>query len=246
MKKLFLLAIASIMMVATSTAQSHRSSGYYNPRTGQLDYSSGRRATTLAHSYDHLKDSYVGLRIGPSFTHVSSDDPALDGSSWKTGLNVGIAVGTNIAYHAPLYLETGLYYTEKGGKGKTTANGKNFTFDLNYLELPLIFKYKAPVTREFSVEPYFGGYFGIGISGKMKDYANREAYSSFSSDKYDTNTFQRCDGGLKFGIGASYRLNHDAEMYVELGYDLGLANISHDTFDKSKNGALQLNFGVNL
>lgn len=243
---MLLLAIAGIMMVATASAQNHRASGYYNPRTGQLDYSSGRHTTPVAHSYNYFNDSYVGLRIGPSFTHVSSDDPALDGSSWKTGLNVGIAVGTNISYHAPLYLETGLYYTEKGGKGKNSIHGKNFTFDLNYLELPLIFKYKAPVTREFSVEPYFGGYFGVGISGQIKDYDNRESYSSFSSNKYDSNTFQRCDGGLKFGIGASYRLDRDAELYVELGYDLGLTNISHDTFDKSKNGALQLNFGVNL
>ena len=33
---------------------------------------------------------------------------------------------------------------------------------------------------------------------------------------------------------------------INLTYDIGLANICHDSFDKSRNGALQLNFGVNF
>ena len=35
-------------------------------------------------------------------------------------------------------------------------------------------------------------------------------------------------------------------FYADLTYDIGLANICHDSFDKSRNGALQLNFGVNF
>lgn len=253
MKRAIMAAFAVIMLAAPAAAQNYKNSRYYNPRTGKMDYSQGpvkgsRPAIRYGGGYGdyHMDNSYVGLRIGPSFSHVSSDDPVLNGNSWKTGLNVGVAVGTKIAYTSPLFLETGLYYTEKGGKGNGGRNGAKFSYDLNYLEIPLVFKYKAPVTHDLRVEPYFGGYFAVGVGGEIKDYNNREAYSSFSSNRYDNGTFRRCDGGLKFGLGASYRLNRDAELYMELGYDLGLSNICHDTFDKSKNGTLQLNFGINL
>lgn len=246
-------ALAALLMAAPASAQNYRNSRYYNRNTGKMDYSSGpvresRPAIGYERSYyDYgVKNTYVGLRIGPSFSHVSSDDPMLDGSSWKTGLNVGVAVGTRIAYSSPLYLETGLYYTEKGGDGKAGGIGDKFTYDLNYLEIPLILKYRVPITNDFSLEPYFGGYFAAGVGGKIKDYGNREAYNSFSSNSYDNGTFRRCDGGLRFGIGASFRLSRDTDLYMEVGYDYGLSNICHDTFDRSRNGALQLNFGINL
>ena len=257
MKKSILSAIVCLTVAATASAQNYTDSRYFNPYTGKLDYSSGpvresrpeiRSQRSYAH-YDRgygMPRTYVGFRVGPAFTHVTSDDPALDGGSWKTGLNVGLAVGTAISYNAPIYLETGLYYTEKGGKGNGGYSGGKFTYNLDYLEIPLVFKYKAPVSNDFTVEPYFGGYFAVGVGGKIKNYNDRDAYSAFSSNCYDNGTFQRCDGGLKFGVGAAYTINRDAELYMELGYDLGLANICHDTFDKSKNGALVLNFGVNL
>lgn len=254
MKQIVMVAMATLMLVAApASAQNYKNSRYYNPNTRQLDYSRGpvgESRPAIMHSGTYYgygpKNTFVGLRIGPSFSHVSSDDPMLDGSSWRTGLNVGVAVGTKITYRTPLYLETGLYYTEKGGKGNGGRLGTKFTYDLNYLEIPLLFKYKAPITHDFSIEPYFGGYFAVGVGGKIKDYDNREAYNSFSSNCYDNGTFQRCDGGLKFGVGASYRLSRDAELYMEVGYDCGLSNICHDTFDRSKNGTLQLNFGINL
>ena len=36
------------------------------------------------------------------------------------------------------------------------------------------------------------------------------------------------------------------DMKADLTYDLGLANICHDTFDKARNRAVMLNFGVNF
>ena len=154
----------------------------------------------------------------------------------KTGLNVGLAMGVNLMREAPLYLETGLYYTEKGGRGR--ADGTRFTYSLNYIELPMVLKYKYFVDRSLSVEPFLGGYLAYGVSGKIKDFGIREAYSSFSSSPY---SFERFDGGLRLGCGISYDL-----LYADIGYDIGLANISHDDFNTSHNGALILTVGVNF
>ena len=242
MKKTIIATLLSAAVLAPAGAQNYKDSRYYDRQTGRLEYGKQNGRSTSSYRYartaDDSKSPYIGFRIGPSFTTVSSDDPYLDGGSMKTGLNVGIAVAAPVSYSAPLYLESGLSYTEKGGKGKNTDNRK-FTDHLNYLEIPLVFKYRHAFDEHFKIEPYFGGYFAVGVGGKIKDFANREAHSSFSDDA--DGSFRRCDGGLRFGVGASYDM-----FYMELGYDLGLANICHDTFDTSRNGALLLNFGVNL
>ena len=106
------------------------------------------------------------------------------------------------------------------------------------MEVPLVLKYQCKVDRDIAITPFLGGYLACGVSGKIKDFGIREAYSSFSSSPY---SFERFDGGLRLGCGISYDL-----LYADIGYDIGLANISHDDFDTSHNGALILTVGVNF
>ena len=198
----------------------------------QLRYN-GNRVETIPHN-SHKNASYYGLRLGVAAATVSSDDPALNGSSTQAGLNVGVVAGFQLVPSSPIYFETGLFYTEKGGKG--TFEGRKFTYDLNYLQLPLVIKYVIDVDGDFTVQPFVGGYLACGVSGKIKDYGDRRSFSSFDEDY-----FSRFDGGLKIGCGAQYDL-----IYGELGYDFGLANISHDTFDTAHNGCFYFNVGVNF
>ena len=210
---LALVAIATL----TATAQTYSGSSFYdreNPMgTGSM---------------------YYGFRIGPTFSTVNSDDANLDGGNSQTGLTLGAVMGIQLSDDIPLFLETGLSYTEKGGK--KTLTGKKMTYDLNYLEIPILVKYIYDIDGHFSVQPLFGGYLSYGISGKIKNFGERQALDSFS----DT-TFKRFDGGLRIGCGVCYDL-----FYADLSYDIGLSNICHDTFDTSHNGCLYLNFGVNF
>lgn len=234
-KKLTLLLMAAVLMPLGMQAQAYRESRYYNSTTGHLDYSRGdtRRPPRGGNMYGQ-GDIYYGLRIGPSFSTVNSDDKALDGGSSQTGLNIGVVAGLPLTDQAPLYLETGLHYTEKGGK--TTYEGKRMTYDLNYLEVPVTVKYAVPVDAHFSIQPFLGGYVACGVGGKMRNYGDRVAESSFSKQY-----FKRFDGGLRVGCGVAYDM-----FYADLGYDLGLVNICHDEFDKSHNGCLTLTVGVNF
>lgn len=177
---------------------------------------------------------YYGLRLGLSMATIHTDDALLDGGSMQSGLNVGGIVGFQLSPAAPVYLESGLLYTEKGGKGN--VEGKKFTFDLNYLQMPIIVKYSYELDDDLTVQPFFGGYLAYGIGGKVKNFADRQARSSFSSDY-----FKRFDGGLRFGCGLQYQV-----LYAELSYDLGLANISRDYFGSTHNGCLSINVGVNF
>lgn len=211
-----LSALICIVMSLPLLAQ-----GQYNYRPGSSSYAD-----------DHA--IYYGLRLGLSLATVNSDDATLDGGSMQAGLVVGGIIGFQLSPVTPLFLESGLLYTEKGGKGY--VDGKKFTFDLNYLEMPIVAKYKYELDDDLSVQPFIGGYLALGVGGKVKNYAERAARSSFSNDY-----FQRFDGGLRLGCGVEYEM-----MYAEVAFDLGLANINHDEFDSSKNRCLCFNIGVNF
>jgi hypothetical protein len=230
MKKFLLSAIAVLLVAAPSSAQYRR---YGRPTTHyRSEYRNGRYA-----SYDYFNSTYYGFRLGFGVSTVNSDSKILDSNSSQTGLNAGFVIGTRLTPSAPLFFESGLYYTEKGGE--SNYKGSKFTYGLNYLEVPLLLKYKAPVARDVSIEPFFGGFLACGVGGKIKDYDQRQAYDSFNSDYNDN--FNRFDGGIKLGCGASFQM-----FYLEASYDIGLANVGKDNFDDTRTGCFNLTFGVNF
>ena len=180
-----------------------------------------------------VNESYVGLRIGLGVATVNADDPYLDGGSPKAGVNIGVVAGLQVAPATPLYLETGLSYIEKGGKGGLYDS---YSYNMNYLEVPLLIKYQYNFDYETSIQPFVGVYGALGVSGKIKDQDQRLIYNSFADD-----AFKRLDGGLRIGCGLQYDY-----LYAELGYDFGLANVSHDDFDTAHTGCFFANIGINF
>ena len=222
--KRMMIAMLSLMLTMPMMAQ------YGRPRHYGSRYNSYSRT-----SYRHNPvNSYVGFRIGGAFSTVNSDDKYLDGGTMRTGLNVGVVAGFQVVPHAPIYFETGLSFIEKGGKGN--FEGRKFTYNLDYLEVPLLLKYDCRLDRDVSIQPFLGGYVAAGVGGKIKDFGHRQAYSS-----YDDDAFNRFDGGIKVGCG--FQFNY---LYAEVGYDFGLSNISRDYFDDAHTGSLFATIGVNF
>lgn len=229
MKRMILLSAMTLMMATTASAQFYPDGRPIHPSKRAAYYGGTRRAA--------FGDTYAGLRFGLSVGTVNSDSPYLDGNKARAGVTAGLAVGTRLTAYTPLYFETGIYYTQKGGKSE--AHGEKFSYSLDYLEFPLVFKYKAPVGGGVTIEPFLGGFLACGVAGKIKDYQYREAYSSFG-DKYRDN-FNRFDGGLRVGCGVAFD-----RLYLEAGYDIGLANVGKDDFDDTHTGAFNLTLGVNF
>ena len=224
--KRMMIALLSLMLTMPMMAQ------YGRPRNYGSHY--GRSSYTRPSYRSSFTNSYVGFRIGGAFSTVNSDDQYLDGGTMRSGLNVGAVAGFQVAPHAPIYFETGLSYIEKGGKG--SYDGRKFTYNLDYLEVPLLLKYDYRVDRDLSIQPFLGGYVAAGVGGKIKDFGHRQAYSSFDDD-----AFQRFDGGIKLGCGVQFNY-----LYAELGYDIGLSNISRDYFDDAHTGSLFATVGINF
>ncbi len=201
------------------------------PLLAQSQYTFGGRTIN---KYTGPQSIYYGLRLGLSLSSVSSDIRELDGGNIQSGLSVGGIVGFQLSPTAPVSVETGLLYMEKGGKGD--INGEKTTFNLHYFEVPIVAKYRYEMDDDLSLQPFLGGYLALGIGGKVKNYAQKTSCSSFSGDR-----FRHFDGGLRLGCGLEYSM-----VYIELAYDLGLANISHSDFDSARNRSLLVSAGVNF
>ena len=216
MMKGLVLALICAMFALPVSAQMRR--GYHRPAPSR--HSHPMRSHYGSHSDFMLgENTYFGLRFGLSASSVHSDDQYLNGSGVQSGYNIGGVVGFQLSYFAPVFFETGLSYIEKGGKG--SFGGNKFTYDLNYLDVPLVLKYRHVVAPTTAIEPFLGGYLSCGVGGQIRDFGDRAAYGSFSD-----NNFNRFDGGIRIGCGAAFSM-----LYAELGYDLGLSNISKDYFD---------------
>ncbi len=227
MKKTIIFSLLCMMLALPAMAQP----GYRYGRGPQP-----RVMTVDRHGNEYIAwhRYYVGLRVGLNASHVSSESPDLNGTGVKTGLNIGVAAGTQLTYRAPIFFETGLYYSQKGGKSGSGSN--KFTYDMNYLEVPLLIKYKHFVGNQTSIQPYAGGYLAVGTDGEIKNYGTRTAFSSF-----EDGCFNRFDGGLKIGCGVGFNM-----LYLDASYDIGLANIGQDSFNDTHNGCFTINVGVNF
>lgn len=237
MKRMMMFSVAAILSLAMF-AQPGYYRGSRGPRGSKVVVVRQPHAGTVHVGHDSYygwRHTYYGLRVGLNASSVRSEAHALDGHSVKTGLNIGAVVGTQLSYYTPIYLEGGLYYSQKGGKSDNVG-GDKFTYDLNYLELPVVLKYRHFTTSGVSIEPFAGGYLACGVAGDIKNYGARQAYSSYSDGN-----FSRFDGGLRIGCGVGYGMG-----YAEVAYDLGLANVGQSDFDNTHNGCFTVSVGVNF
>lgn len=234
-KKLIMTALVAMLIVGPAMAQSR-----YNDRTRPQQRQTTYRSTPTESTYTRTNSSgnevYYGLRLGLSLATVNSDVPRWDGATSRAGVNFGGVLGVQFVRDVPLYFETGLFYTQKGGRrDKDDAVGK-VHFNLNYLEVPLLLKYSIEAYDDLSFQPFAGGFLALGVGGHVKRYDERITKLSFS-DEY----FKRFDGGLRIGCGVQYQV-----LYLDLAYEFGLANIGRDDFEGTHTGCFYINAGVNF
>ncbi len=198
MKKI-LLAIMTFMMAAPSFAQFH-SGGF------TLDE----------------ENIYWGARIGIAFGGISGDIETDEG---RTGMTLAGIVGLRVTENAPVFLESGLYYTERGGnklKGPANLNLAGHDAHLNYLEIPALIKYGISLDDEVAFLPFIGPYLGMGISGDYKFMKHPEM-------------------GFKIGCGVEWN-----NLYAEALYQFGVTDIADPDQFSSHGHALGINFGINF
>ena len=202
MKK-FLMAIVAVLMAAPSFAQ----------------YSSG--GFSLSES-----TLYYGIRLGMNISTITGDYEDVDS---KVGMNLAGVIGTRVSDATPIFLESGVYFSGRGGKDLT----------LNYLELPVLIKYGVQVSDDIAILPFIGPYFSMGVAGKHKTQGEDMRVVKRSS----YNRMKHPDMGFKLGCGGEYN-----KLYLEVGYQFGVLNIAKDNPDDlgAHTSNFFVNFGVNF
>jgi len=223
MKKILTSALVLLCVVAAAQPGYHGRPSGGRPGTGRGGYGPGLDVPV-----------YWSILGGWNFSHISSDDAALDPSGTRTGSYVGLGVGFQVLPYAPVILNTGLIYSGKGGVSK--IGGDEVRVNLGYLEVPVTFSYRMMLSPEFAVEPSMGLYLAGGVYGKVKDYGVQRSYSAYGDDLY-----RRFDSGLRLGCGVNFLIFHAA-----LVYDLGLADIRRDDFISARNRCLSLALGFSF
>ena len=201
MKK-FLFTIVAVLMAAPSFAQ----------------FSSGGFSIDEEHVY-------WGVRFGMNFSGISGD--IVDADKRRTGMTLGGVVGLRVTENSPVFLESGLYYSQRGAK--TLKAHEKIAKDqleghINYFDIPLVIKYGFPMEDNMAVLPFFGPYVGFSLSK-------------------DSNCLKRSDMGFKLGCGLEWN-----NLYLEALYQMGVLNINdYDTDNFSSHGnAFGINFGINF
>lgn len=201
--------------------------------------------------YNHNDtERYYGLRLGLNISTLNSNMADMDMGS-RTGLMFGAVYGFQLANSAPLWMETGLFYSEKGGEintpqdvilsyggtdKKVTVN--NIKCRLSYLQVPIVCKFNIDLMDDLFLQPFLGGYLALGVGGRMK-FDTKEIADRQANDSFDY--VNRFDGGLRLGCGIEYQM-----VYAEAGFEFGLTNISKSDFDRVRTQNFFLTAGVNF
>ncbi len=230
-------------MTTAANAQQYTYENQRNPITHSYE---NTVRTSSSRWFEYDKPTYFGVRLGVNASTLFFRGMHGIETNPLCGMNIGMIYGIQLTDKAPLFFETGLLYTEKGVQIKATAVSQKITYRMGYVELPFVFKYKIDSGfDDFTIQPFFGGYFACGTNGRSKYYAERKKYKTFRHK-----TFKRPDAGFRLGCGTAYR-----NFYFEMSYDIGLANIAgkhyhdfgfDDFDDKIRTGNFSATIGLDF
>jgi hypothetical protein len=186
-----------------------------------------------------------GINLSSISSNVNNDDVAHSNiKSVAGGLNFGVSYQRLLGTSTPLYLETGVYLSDKDFEHYLHAEGvshyppgsdvyipyehnDNYKTRLVYLQVPVLLNYHFAVSDGIIIQPFAGIYTACGIGGKTKSVHvfndGGNGYSMKNADSFRDEMFKKIDFGLKIGIGATYH-----NIYIGLGYEHGLANINKE------------------
>ncbi len=182
---------------------------------------------------------YYGIRIGFTSASISGDTDEgydLDLDS-KMGLELGGVIGLRVSPTFPLFLESGLYYAERGAKKG------NLKVGYNNLEIPLLIKYGVKVGDDMAVLPFFGPVFSYAFGGKTQwtDEDGKHKVGTFDEKKAATGGLRRANFGLKLGCGFEFNM-----LYAEVGYQFGVSDIAKYDDITAHSNAFFANIGINF
>lgn len=192
-----------------------------------------------------------GVRAGATISDISLDsdgiEPAFDS---RTGFN--LAAYLDIPLSGGLFFQPGLGFTQKGAKLTGEFEGEEISVGINldYVEVPLLFRYAFPTTGSLGVHLLAGPAFSFesGCTLEIESEGVRieaDCDQSSGEDEFEADT-ESFDYGAMFGGGLTFPIAGATGTFEAL-YNAGLRNIAGGGGeDSSKNRALYITAGIRI
>jgi len=193
MKKILFLAICLLTLAGTASAQ-----GYYGPRRV--------RRPPPRSEYDDFYKVRVGLTGGLNVSNTINAYNSNYTTAAIAGFNAGLYLNLPLVY--PMSFQPEILYSEKG-YAESTPDG-NFTQHANYVDVPLLLKFKLSPTFNFLIGPQVA----IPVN-TTNTYDN--GFMVTSEQYYNTYGDKTVLDGV---VGVSFDLSRDVELRFRYTVDL--------------------------
>lgn len=208
-------------------------------------------------SAQDLQKNIYGVRAGVNFSSI--DLELLDMFGFRTGFQAGVSYEHLLLKNNPLYLETGLLYSNKGCKYSDEVFGFGYGAEIStsYIEVPIMLNYKFFIGNDITLYPSAGVYYAFGVASKEKGFVGGGDESSFienveisgSSSAFGEDGFlKRSDFGYRVGVSATWK-----NLVLSAGYEGSFMNVAKSFDDgdipislKAKNLNIFITLGYNL
>jgi len=198
---------------------------------------------TLLFMTNGVAQMQIGPKAGLNIANLGGDDAdELIGESFDSKTGFGGGIFFMYQFSNMFAIQPEAYYSMKGATYK--EGGVEFTYTLDYFEVPLLLKLIIPIEGS-NIRPsiFAGPAIGFNTTSKVKVEFDGESQEEDLKDDIKSTDFSLVFGG---GIGFMVGKN---ELGVDIRYILGLSSIddSSEAFDL-KNTAISFNvyFGFSL
>ncbi len=197
----------------------------------------------------------IGVRGGLNLSTMNRR-VALDGGGYlslnenrrvKAGWNIGVVDQILLLDMTPLYIEPGLYLTNKGS-GYRLKNGdlKNIKrLGVTYLQIPVNVSYHI-YAGNFTIQPRLGVYYAVGLWARDVTVVKTDGQTDKTVvDPYDRDAtlMGRSDFGMQIGLAATYMEHY----YFGVEWETGFVNMSKVPSRKDTNiSNFKIVFGYNF
>lgn len=174
-----------------------------------------------------------GIQVSPNLGWLSPDTKGYSGD----GIHAGFAWGfvSDIAIASNYYFNTGFDLNYLNGKllfnsqlvtdGDTTTGVMHRTYNMRYLEIPLLFKMKTNTFGLYRFWANIGFVAGINIKAKSDDIFVTESGKVVNSEDDAFDDIATARFALQFGAGVDYLIDKSTFLFLGLNYNNGLTNV---------------------
>ena len=174
------------------------------------------------------KQFTFGPKIGVDYTHFWGEDVNHDGQ-----LNYQAGLFMEYRFNDKVSIAPEVVFAAQGGKMKWVDGviGVNTTYNLNYINVPVMLKFYVAPSLSIDLGPQLG----VNVYKKATDKWTYDGKDL--KDTYELNGVKTVDFGV--GLGLTYNIAKD--VFVQGRYTMGMTDVFENS--KAKNGNAQIAIG---